>query len=138
VHIDQPGHTQVFHVDGTLHNFTSKLIHEDHKPLSRWLRNQINYASLEVARIRSTQHVHLKDRLRLAGISPAIWGAYAYLKAGGPFNSGASRAYAYERIIFEAILARLLAEEPSTAEPIQSPIHRETGRAALKDDSSAG
>lgn len=111
VHIDQPGHTQVFHVNGPLYRFRSKLIHEDHKPVSRWLDSQMKYASLEAARIRIARKKALKDRLRLVGISPAIYGAYAYVKAGGPLKGAASRAYAHERLIFETILARLLAQK---------------------------
>ena len=43
------------------------------------------------------------------------WGAYAYLRAGGPFKGRASRAYAEERMVFEALLARLLAgPEPAS------------------------
>ena len=110
VRIDQAGHSQVFEVTGTVCRFRSQLIHEDLKPLNRWLNNQVKYASLEAERIRSATRRKFKDWLRLAGISPPIWGAYAFLRAGGPFRFGASRAYAYERLIFEAILARMLTE----------------------------
>jgi hypothetical protein len=110
VHINQPGHTQIFEVGGPVAKFRSHLIHEDLKPISRWLTNQLKYASLEAGRIKCSGSRNLKDRLRLAGVSPPIWGIYAYLKAGGPFRSAASRAYAYERVIFEAILARMLAD----------------------------
>ena len=120
VRIEQPGHTQVFAVDGPLYRFRSKLIHEDQKPISRWLNSQAKYAALEVTRIRSNNSPGIKDRLRLLGVSPAIWGMYAYLRAGGPFISKPARAYAYERLIFEAILARLLANE-------SSPSHQENG-----------
>lgn len=111
VHVRQVGHTQVFEVNGPLCHFRSKLIHEDRKMVNRWVHNQIKYASLEATRIKGCDRLSFKDRLRVLGISPILWGAYAYLKAGGPLNSPASRAYAYERLTFEAILARLLAEE---------------------------
>src|ERR1700736_1453549 len=52
VRIDQPGHSQVFAVNGTVYRFRSKLIHEDLKPVARWLSNQVKYASLEAARIK--------------------------------------------------------------------------------------
>jgi hypothetical protein len=43
------------------------------------------------------------------------WRACAYLRAGGPFKGRASRAYAEERMVFEALLARLLAgPEPAS------------------------
>jgi glycosyltransferase involved in cell wall biosynthesis len=110
VRIKQTGHSQVFEVDGPVSRFRSQLIHEDLKPMNRWLSNQVNYASLEAARIRQMPKKSFKDRLRMLGISPAIWGAYAYMKAGGPLRRGAAGAYAYERLIFEAILARMLAQ----------------------------
>lgn len=110
VRIEQPGHTQVFNVSGPLCRFRSNLIHDDQKPIDRWVSNQIKYASLEAARIKRSSRKTLKDRLRMAGLSPTIWGAYAYLKSGGPVNNRASRAYAYERLIFEALVARLLAD----------------------------
>jgi glycosyltransferase involved in cell wall biosynthesis len=110
VRIDQTGHSQVFEVNGTVCRFRSQLIHEDMKPMNRWLSNQVKYASLEAARIKSASKRNFKDWLRMVGISPPIWGVYAYVRAGGPFRFGASRAYAYERLIFEAILARMLTE----------------------------
>lgn len=108
--INQTGHSQAFEVDGPVCRFRSQLIHEDLKPLNRWLNNQVNYASLEAERVRRTPKMGFKDRLRIMGISPVIWGAYAYMKAGGPLRRGAARAYGYERLIFEAILARMLAQ----------------------------
>jgi glycosyltransferase involved in cell wall biosynthesis len=113
VRISQPGHSQAFEVIGSVCRFRSQLIHEDLKPVSRWLSNQVNYASLEAARIKCAPNRSFKDWLRVVGISPAIWGIYAYLRAGGPLRSAASRAYACERLIFEAILARMLSEQES-------------------------
>jgi glycosyltransferase involved in cell wall biosynthesis len=110
VRIHQTGHSQVFKVDGTVCKFRSQLIHEDLKPVSRWLSNQIKYASLETARIKCAPRRSFKDWLRVAGISPAVLWTYAYARAGGPFRPGASRAYACERLIFEAILTRMLTE----------------------------
>lgn len=113
VRVDQAGHTQEFSAEGTLYRFKARAIHDDRKPAERWLSNQVKYARLEAARIRNAGSSRLKDRLRTLGVSPAVWGAYAYLKAGGPFVSPGARAYAYERMTFEAILARMLAEPSS-------------------------
>jgi len=120
VRIDQPGHSQVFVVNGAVCRFKSQLIHEDLKPVSRWLSNQVKYASLEAARIKCAPRRSFKDWLRIAGLSPAILGAYAYVRSGGPLRSGASRAYACERLIFEAILARMLTERTKGASSITS------------------
>jgi hypothetical protein len=118
IRIEQRGHTQVFSTDAPVYRFHSKLIHEDLKPFSRWLSNQLQYASLEADRIRNSPAASLRDRLRRSGFSPAIWGAYAYLRSGGPFKGGASRAYAEERMLFEALLARLLTSPNSAGLPL--------------------
>jgi glycosyltransferase involved in cell wall biosynthesis len=119
VHIEQRGHTQVFRPVAPLYRFRSKLIHEDHKPFGRWLENQLKYASLEAERIRHEPTQGFRDRLRRSGVSPAIWGGYAYLRAGGPLKGPASLAYAQERMVFEALLSRLLAG-PESASPSPS------------------
>jgi glycosyltransferase involved in cell wall biosynthesis len=119
IHIGQRGHTQVFESNVPLYRFRSKLIHEDRKPFARWLNNQLKYAALEAERIRTASSPGWRDRLRQAGASPAIWGAYAYLRAGGPLRGRASRAYAHERMVFEALLARLLTGvEPAQRFPL--------------------
>jgi hypothetical protein len=115
IRIEQRGHTQIFTPTVPLYRFHSKVIHEDRKPVNRWLANQMKYAWLEAERIRNTPSHGLRDRLRRSGVSPAIWGAYAYLRAGGPFAGRASRAYAQERMVFEALLGRLLAGPESRA-----------------------
>jgi glycosyltransferase involved in cell wall biosynthesis len=113
--IEQRGHTQVFTSNAPLYRFRCKLIHEDYKPFNRWLANQLKYAGLEAERIRNEPEQSFRDHLRRSGVSPAIWGAYSYLRAGGPLKGRASRAYAQERMVFEALLARLLSgPEPAT------------------------
>jgi glycosyltransferase involved in cell wall biosynthesis len=134
VRIIQRGHSQAFEVNGRVCKFRSPLIHEDLKPMSRWLNNQMKYASLEVVRIRHAGKQSFKDWLRIAGISPAIVGTWAYISAGGPFRPVASRAYACERLIFEAILARMLTESREEAigtqrrGPDERPCHSEFHR----------
>jgi glycosyltransferase involved in cell wall biosynthesis len=118
VRIEQRGHTQVFRSPAPLYRFRSKLIHEDRKPFARWLANQLKYAGLEVERIRNAPATRFVDRLRRSGLSPVICGGYAYLRAGGPLAGAASRAYAQERMVFEALLARLLAGPESARLPL--------------------
>ena len=118
IRIEQRGHTQVFRSTAPLYRFRSKLIHEDRKPFSRWLANQLQYAALEAERIRNAPTHSFRDRLRQSGVSPAIWGGYAYLRAGGPLKGPASRAYAQERMVFEALLARLLTGPESARLPL--------------------
>jgi glycosyltransferase involved in cell wall biosynthesis len=117
VQIAQPGHSQEFVVAGNVYRFRSRLIHEDLKPFSRWLKNQISYAALEASRIRSHPRTGVKDWLRSVGLAPPIVGAVSYIRAGGPLRPAAAKAYACERLIFEAILARMLAERAQEAVP---------------------
>jgi glycosyltransferase involved in cell wall biosynthesis len=114
VRIEQRGHTQIFQPAVPPFRFRSKLIHEDHKSMGRWLTNQLKYASLEAERIRNAPTHSIRDRLRRSGVSPAIWGGYAYLRAGGPLKGRAAQAYAQERMVFEGMLARLL-DDPQSA-----------------------
>lgn len=115
VFIRQPGHTQVFEISGPVYRFRSRLIHEDRKPLDRWLLNQMKYAALEAERVKNAPRPGLKDSIRRLGIGPFVWGIYAYLRAGGPLNSQAARAYACERVIFETLLLRAFTEHSSSA-----------------------
>jgi glycosyltransferase involved in cell wall biosynthesis len=129
VQIAQPGHSQEFVVAGKVSKFRSRLIHEDLKPLSGWLNNQIRYAALEASRIRPRPRTGLKDWLRSVGLAPLVVGALSYIRAGGPLSPAAAKAYAFERIIFEAILARMLAERaqetmPQKVEPDESVLEK--------------
>jgi glycosyltransferase involved in cell wall biosynthesis len=137
VRILQPGHTQVFEIDGELCRFRAQLIHEDLKPINRWLSNQVNYASLEAARIAASQ-CSFKDLLRSTGISPFVVGAWAYFRAGGPFRPAVAKAYACERMIFEAILARMLAERAENTSAKQGGVllNSTVSKDELKDDAS--
>ena len=45
------------------------------------------------------------------GLMPLVAGAFAYLRAGGPFYGAAAARYAYERAAYECLLAiRLMSD----------------------------
>lgn len=113
----QEGHTHVFGADGPHYRLRSHLIHDDRKPLEGWLRSQWQYAVLESRRIGHGPVAQLKDQLRVWGVMPLVAGSLAYLKAGGPFYGAPARAYAYERMLFETLLARTLLEGRQTVSP---------------------
>jgi glycosyltransferase involved in cell wall biosynthesis len=62
----QDGHTQVLDLTEPAGRLRSVLLHDDRKPLARWLMNQSKYADLEVEKLMTTPEVRLtwKDRLR--------------------------------------------------------------------------
>jgi glycosyltransferase involved in cell wall biosynthesis len=107
--ISQPGHTQEMSVDGPVYRFTARLIHDDRKPLSRFVASQVEYSRLEAVRLGRNGAARWQDRLRRLGLMPLVAGVGAYVKSGGPFKGSASLRYAYERALFECLLAlRLL------------------------------
>ncbi len=105
VKISQPGHTQEMAIDGPVYNFAAKLIHDDRKPLSRFVSSQMEYSRLEALRLGRNGTHRWQDRVRRLGLMPLIAGVGAYVKSGGPFKGSASLHYAYERALFECLLA---------------------------------
>ena len=63
----QKGHTQRLVVNGKVGRLSAKLLHDDRKPLARWLSSQANYARLEADYLLSRPRAELRriDRLRL-------------------------------------------------------------------------
>ncbi|MBI2835269.1 MAG: glycosyltransferase [Acidobacteria bacterium] len=116
--ITQPGHTQQFSIGGSTYRFRARLVHDDRKPLERFVQSQIRYSKLEADRILQGRSRGWVDRLRRAGLMPPIAAALAYLRARGPFGGAGAVRYACERATFECLLAmRLIASELDEAEP---------------------
>jgi glycosyltransferase involved in cell wall biosynthesis len=125
VRVVQPGHTQEFLIDGPLYRFAARIVHNDRKPLDRFVASQLNYARLEQCRFAEQGVRRWQDHLRRLGIMPVIAAGVAYIKAGGPFCGSASLRYAYERALFECLLAlRLLRHEDSNVPDLPDPACR--------------
>jgi glycosyltransferase involved in cell wall biosynthesis len=113
VRVSQPGHTQEFRVEGDVYRFAARLIHDDRKPVTRFVRSQLEYSRLEASRLLNGHANRWQDRLRRRGIMPLVAGVGAYIRSGGPLRGSASLRYAYERTLFESLLAlRLLNGRP--------------------------
>jgi glycosyltransferase involved in cell wall biosynthesis len=106
--VTQAGHTQAFEPRGTIYRFRARLIHDDRKPIERFVASQTRYAALEAARIQSGHARRRLDRIRRLGIAPPLVAALAYLMAGGPMAGTAALRYAWERATFEVLLAEAL------------------------------
>ena len=104
VEISQPGHTQELAIPGPVYRFEARLVHDDRKPLDRFLRSQLAYARLEARRLAGPSRPRLRDRLRHTGLMVPIVGVLAYLRAGGPLRGRTAVRYACERVIFECLL----------------------------------
>lgn len=103
--IAQPGHTQEFSVAGRLYRFAARLLHDDRKPLERFVAAQLSYSALEARRLESGGPRRPVDWLRRLGISAPIAGLLAFVRAGGPFRGAAASRYAHERAAFECLVA---------------------------------
>jgi hypothetical protein len=115
--IEQPGHTQEMHVDGSVYRFAARLIHDDRKPVSRFVQSQIAYSRLEAQRLAGGGR-RWQDRVRRSGLMPLVAGVAAYVRAGGPFLGRAALRYAWERTLFECMLAMRLLEGAPERTPV--------------------
>jgi glycosyltransferase involved in cell wall biosynthesis len=109
VTVTQLNHGHKFSVLGKIYHFNNQLVHDDRKPIDRWLKSQLQYQLQNEQELATGAGGRLRDRLRNAGVMPPLMGLLAYIKAGGPFKGAAAARYAYERMTTEGILAlRLL------------------------------
>jgi hypothetical protein len=105
VEVLQIGHGHKFQVEGPIYQFKSVLFHDDRKPLERWLSNQLSYSAAEAERLKLGYYRRWQDRLRQSGLMPPVAALLAYISAGGPFGGIAAVRYAYERALYECLLA---------------------------------
>jgi len=105
IEVLQVGHGHNFQITGPIYQFKSALIHDDRKPIDRWLFSQLSYSAIEAERIKIGVHPRWHDKLRQFGLMPPVIALLAYVRAGGPFGGIAAVRYAYERALYECLLA---------------------------------
>ena len=113
----QDGHTQRVVVDGPVETLRSRFLHDDRKPLSRWLNSQTRYAELEAQKLLTTEReaLSLIDRLRIWSIIlPPATLFYCLIIRGGIFDGWPGFYYAFQRTLAELILALYLVESRCT------------------------
>jgi glycosyltransferase involved in cell wall biosynthesis len=111
VEVGQEGHTQQFRVGNNVYRFKAPLLHDDRKPLERWITSQLSYSRLEAEKLLSGTSTRWRDQVRCFGLMPPLAAALAYIRAGGPFGGKAAARYAYERATYECLLAIRLQSE---------------------------
>jgi glycosyltransferase involved in cell wall biosynthesis len=118
VRVTQPGHTQEFEIAGPIYRFKTRLIHDDRKSPDRFFQAQLKYSQLEASKLLNGSGYRWQDRVRRLGLMPVLAGPAAYVRAGGPLRGLAAVRYAYERTLFETLLAlRLLGIDPEQHAP---------------------
>ena len=106
---DQDGHTQRLSVAGRHTAMVNRhIIHDDRKPLARWLNSQSKYAALEAEKLKAAPRgeLNLPDKLRATGwAAPIVIFPYALLVRGLVLDGLPGLLYAVERLYAEVILA---------------------------------
>lgn len=107
------GHTQLLELNGKVGNCHHPILHDDRKPLSRWLWAQDRYIQLEVKKILSTpnQDLSLGDKIRKQKlIAPFIILVYCLILKGGILDGWQGWFYAFQRLYAELLLSLRLIE----------------------------
>ncbi len=110
----QDGHTQLLKIGGKSEWLEGRILHDDRKPLARWLSNQVHYATLEAAKLRSTPRIELRiqDRLRrMIVIAPFMVFFYTLIGRGLILDGWAGWYYVFQRTIAEILLSLKLIEK---------------------------
>ncbi len=106
---DQDGHTQRLSLHGRqTAMLRNPIIHDDRKPLTRWLESQRKYAVLEAEKMRAApeRELNLPDRLRRTGwANVVVILPYALLVRGLIWDGLPGLLYGLERLYAELILA---------------------------------
>jgi glycosyltransferase involved in cell wall biosynthesis len=105
------GHAHRVVVEGPLGKLTSFILHDDRKPLGRWVNSQLKYAELEAAKLESTPRNQLgwKDRLRTRYvITPFLTVLYCLFYKGLILDGWAGIFYTFQRIFAELTLSLTL------------------------------
>lgn len=112
-HYIQDGHCMRAQVSGTVGELKSRVLHDDRKPLSRWLASQAKYADQEAELLltKPTNELRIQDRLRrMMVITPWLVPLYCLTVGRGMLDGWAGLYYALQRGVAESVLALKLVE----------------------------
>jgi glycosyltransferase involved in cell wall biosynthesis len=128
----QDGHTQRVIVNGRVEELRAEMLHDDRKPLRRWLNSQARYAELEGERIIKREALDLRDRLRLCFVvAPAATLFYCLIVRGGVFDGWRGFYYAFQRALAELMLSLYLLDSRCTfseSTPITAMLRRQSSK----------
>jgi hypothetical protein len=103
----QDGHAHRLVVEGRTERLRGSILHDDRKPRSRWLAEQVRYAAAEAGKLLGSprSELSLQDRLRRVGfVAPWLVPLYCLTVKRGLFSGRAGWIYAGERAIAEWLL----------------------------------
>jgi glycosyltransferase involved in cell wall biosynthesis len=108
------GHTQRLRIQGNTGSFKTKILHDDRKPLNRWLLNQSAYTMREAQMLMETPNEKLSfnSRLRKKIIAtPLMMFFFCLFGKRMIFNGWHGWHYTLQRTIAEMLLSLRLTEE---------------------------
>jgi glycosyltransferase involved in cell wall biosynthesis len=120
----QDGHTHKLVLEGLVEDFRSRILHDDRKPLSRWLEAQSRYTRLEALKLHNTHPSELgwTDRIRRWRIvAPPAMLFYCLVVRLGILDGWAGFYYAFQRALAELMLSLYLLENDLSGQQVQSP-----------------
>lgn len=107
------GHTQLLSLQGESTELKGDILHDDRKPLSRWLWAQDRYMVLEAKKLTEAAHQSLSfgDKLRKHKvIAPFVVLIYCLVLKGGLLDGWRGCYYAFQRMFAETLLSLKLIE----------------------------
>ncbi len=110
---EQDGHCHHVRIDGRVGRLQSVILHDDRKPLSRWLAAQDKYAKLEAEKLLSlpAEGLHFNDRVRRTMIlGPVLVFFYTLLFRGVILDGWHGWFYTFQRTLAEIMLSLRLLE----------------------------
>ncbi len=110
---EQDGHTQRVRVDRLVMPLSSRIVHDDRKPLSHWIASQVRYMRLEADKLASAPDSALAtfDHVRkLIVVAPPLMFLRCLFVGGGILDGWAGLFYALQRATAELILSLSLVE----------------------------
>ncbi len=107
------GHSELLQYEGEKGRLQSPILHDDRKPLSRWLASQDRYMILEVKKLLETpnQELSLGDRIRRTKIlAPFVILFYCLILKGCILDGWRGWYYTFQRVLAELWLSVRLIE----------------------------
>lgn len=104
----QEGHTQRVVLPGRIQDLAGRILHDDRKPLGRWLDSQRKYARLEADYLydKKKQDLRKIDKIRLTGwLGPPLVFLYTLFYKGCIRDGWAGWLYVLQRLIAETMIA---------------------------------
>jgi glycosyltransferase involved in cell wall biosynthesis len=117
------GHGHRVGISGKVVSLDLAILHDDRKPLDRWLASQQKYLRIEAANLLATPSGRLSpiDRLRKhTPLAPLAALLFCLVLRGGLFDGRAGLTYALQRTYAELLLLLWLGEQRSRRQRIQA------------------